>query len=59
MFLGATITLLPEKTFPFQPLLGSLDYGVAFCFTLLVGVFAGLFPSFKAAKMQPVEALRY
>jgi putative ABC transport system permease protein len=33
--------------------------GLAFAFSALVGVLAGLIPAFRAAKLHPIQALRY
>ena len=59
MILGASVTLLPAGIFPFIPRLQLSDYVLSVLFTIMAGLFSGLFPALKAAKMQPVEALRY
>jgi ABC-type antimicrobial peptide transport system permease subunit len=59
MLLGASITLMPEGIFPFDPTLTGTDYTVAVVFTLVAGILSGLFPALRAAKLLPVDALRF
>ena len=44
---------------PWQAVISPLSIVVAFVFSLAVGVFFGLYPAFKASRMNPVDALRY
>ncbi len=53
------ITLLPSELFPIRPQLTPADYLIAVTFTATAGLISGLFPALRAAKMEPVEALRY
>ncbi len=56
---GSAFTLFPEGTFPFTPRVATLDYVISISFVFVAGLASGVFPALHAARMEPVEALRY
>jgi putative ABC transport system permease protein len=50
---------LPEDAKVMTPEIVPLSIPVAFCISVMVGVFFGLYPAYRAAQMDPIEALRH
>ena len=44
---------------PWKAVISPESIVVAFVFSMVVGVFFGLYPAYKASRMNPVDALRY
>ena len=50
---------LPEDAKVMTPVIVPASIPVAFCISVIVGVFFGLYPAYRAAQMDPIEALRH
>src|SRR5665648_977390 len=56
---GWTVAYFLSQYGDWPMVIAPLSIGLAFGFALFIGIFFGLYPAMKAAKMNPVDALRY
>lgn len=56
---GVIIARLLTTMIGWPTIISSQAIAVAFLFSLIVGIFFGLYPANKASKLNPIEALRY
>lgn len=59
ILLGVAGSILVAQFAKWPPVVTSYSIILAFCFSVAVGITFGLYPANKAAKLDPVEALRY
>jgi ABC-type antimicrobial peptide transport system, permease component len=59
ILLGLAMAELVGRILRVSPVFSPASMVVAFLFSVLVGVFFGYYPAWRAARLDPVEALRY
>jgi putative ABC transport system permease protein len=59
MGLGVVLAMIVSNLMKWPTLISTQAIVIAFVFSAVVGVFFGFYPARKAAKLNPIDALRY
>jgi ABC-type antimicrobial peptide transport system permease subunit len=59
IFLGVGSALVVSRVLRWEPLISPASLAASFLISLAIGVFFGLYPAVRAARVEPIEALRY
>ena len=59
IIIGVSLTQIVSKLFGTVMVVSWISIAVSFGFSLFVGIFFGILPARKAARLDPIDALRY